>query len=201
MKTTAFIPARGQSKGLPRKNLKLLIDAPLIAYAIRAAGNAESVDEVVVSTEDSEIASIAASYGAKIHHRAPHYASDKITSETVIAEWIAPIKKQERPDVIVFLQCTAPLMLSADIEGCLKIIRETSCDACCAAGPFHGILWDRDNLPHGMRLPRQERLYKWLEAGSVYVVTLKRSRLVTADLEPIAAYGRFRLNVAWRSIR
>ncbi len=63
-KISAIIPARGGSKGIPRKNIKLLKDHPLLAYTIAACKMSKNIDRVIVSTEDEEIASIALRYGA-----------------------------------------------------------------------------------------------------------------------------------------
>ncbi len=69
MTTIAIIPARGGSKGVPRKNIRLLAGKPLIAHSIEDAQESTSVDQVYVSTDDTEIASISAEYGAKIIQR------------------------------------------------------------------------------------------------------------------------------------
>jgi CMP-N,N'-diacetyllegionaminic acid synthase len=81
-KIIAIIPARGGSKGIPRKNIKLLSGQPLIAYVIKTAMNSRYIDDVVVSTDDEEIAEIARIYGAKIIMRPQALAEDHVPLES-----------------------------------------------------------------------------------------------------------------------
>jgi CMP-N-acetylneuraminic acid synthetase len=73
----AIVPARGGSKGIPRKNIKLLAGKPLIAYTIEAALKSKYIDRVIVSTEDEEIAEIPKLYGAEATKRPIELAKDK----------------------------------------------------------------------------------------------------------------------------
>lgn len=165
---TAFIPARGGSKGLPGKNSRLLNGHPLIAYAINAAKRARTVGgDIIVSTDDELIAEHAVSYGAKVVERPPALSGDDVTSETVLEDWLQNIDAIERPEVVAFLQCTAPLMLGRDIDHCVSVVA-AGYTSCCSVAPFHGVIWSPDDMPHGMRAPRQYGPVKWIEAGSVY---------------------------------
>jgi len=83
MKMIAIIPARGGSKGIPRKNIKLLSGKPLIAYVIGAAMSSRYIDDVVVSTDDEEIAEIAKIYGANVIPRPQQLAEDHIPLDPV----------------------------------------------------------------------------------------------------------------------
>ena len=167
MKITAFIPARGGSKGLPGKNIKPLNGVPLIAYAIRAAKNCKHVDEVVVSTDSQEIFDIAVKYGARGVMREAYLATDEKTSETAIENWLH--HEKEKPDVIVFMQCTSPLVLSQDIDRCLKsvLINGASYIAAEDKGIYRPI---NEEAKPVTRKPRQQRHGVQREAGSVYVV-------------------------------
>ena len=80
----AVISARGGSRGIPRKNIRLLVGRPLIAYSIQNARDSSYIDDVVVSTEDSEIAEIAKIYGAKIVKRPSVLAEDDVALDPVI---------------------------------------------------------------------------------------------------------------------
>ncbi|EKH3304541.1 acylneuraminate cytidylyltransferase, partial [Salmonella enterica] len=84
LKKIAIIPARSGSKGLPNKNILMLLDRPLIAYTIEAAINSDVFDRVVVSTDSLEYKSIAEKYGAEVIMRPEALSSDSATSFMVI---------------------------------------------------------------------------------------------------------------------
>ena len=77
--TLAVVPARGGSKGIPRKNIRFLAGKPLIAYILESARRARYVDEVVVSTDDDEIEMVVSRLGFKVIHRPPELARDEVT--------------------------------------------------------------------------------------------------------------------------
>jgi len=172
MKITAFIPARGGSKGLPGKNIKELNGVPLLAYAIRAAKNCKHIDEVVVSTDDQAIFDVAVEYGARgVMRTMSTVSDDSATSESVIDDYLQSFLWTTHgfPDVIAFLQCTAPLILSKDIEGCLLKMITGKNTAVFAGAEDYGILYDRTHvIESATRFPRQERTPGMREAGSVY---------------------------------
>ncbi len=114
MTLLALIPARGGSKGIPRKNIRLFCGKPLLQWSIEVALAAPSVDRVVVSTEDSEIAEIALSCGAEVPFVRPaHLASDE-------APGIAPVLHalEQLPEVtdVLLLQPTSPMRELIDVE-------------------------------------------------------------------------------------
>jgi pseudaminic acid cytidylyltransferase len=97
MSKLAIIPARGGSKRIPKKNIKFFLGKPIIAYAIETAINSKLFDEVMVSTDDHDIAEIAVSYGAKVPFiRSEKNANDFATTIDVIKEVISPYEKLER---------------------------------------------------------------------------------------------------------
>lgn len=120
--TLAVIPARGGSKGLPRKNIRLLAGRPLIAWSIAAALEAEGVDRVAVSTEDAEIGAIAAEWGAEVLWRPHDLATDEATTIAVIRH----IAAEQAPEAgtIVVLQPTSPLRDPGLIDECLAVYRD-----------------------------------------------------------------------------
>lgn len=112
MRVLAIIPARGGSKGIPGKNIRLLGDAPLIAYSIAAALHSEYVDRVVVSTDSEAIAAVALEWGAEAPFlRPPEIAGDDTTDLPVFTHAVEWMKDQEgyRADLIVQLRPTSPL--------------------------------------------------------------------------------------------
>ena len=125
--TFAFVFARGGSKGISRKNLQLLDGKPLLAWSIEMGKSIPEVEQIFVSTEDSEIAEVASSFGAKIIKRPEHLAED--TSPEWLAwqhaiEWV-----QERLgtfDRFLSLPTTAPLRSTVDVQGCLDLLDEST---------------------------------------------------------------------------
>ncbi len=118
-KCLAVIPARGGSKRLKRKNIKLFNGKPLIAWSIYAAKNSSYIDEVVVSTEDIEIASIALSFGATVPYLRPIALSkDNVDSTKPVLEILNNYKEYSQ---IVLLQPTSPLRTPLDIDECIKL--------------------------------------------------------------------------------
>ena len=128
---TAFIFARGGSKGVPRKNIRYLGDLPLIAYSIRSARQSPSISHVVVSTDDEEIASVARQYGAEVPFIRPKELASDQSSE--LDAWKHAIKacqqmSQEKIDVFVSLPPTSPLRSVEDIEACIHEYLSTAAD-------------------------------------------------------------------------
>lgn len=108
----AVIPARGGSKGIPRKNIKNFAGHPLIAFSIEAAKSAQSVTRVIVSTDDEEIAAVARQYGAETPYLRPaEFAQDRSLDLPVFQHALEWLAEQEgyRPDVLVQLRPTSPV--------------------------------------------------------------------------------------------
>jgi len=122
-KTIAFIPARGGSKGIKLKNITALKGKPLIAYTIEAAIKSKLFSDIIVSTEDQNIAKVAIQYGASILNRPGEIASDNSTTDEVISHLIANTKLTDT-DVIFLLQATSPLRNYSHILECWKVFHE-----------------------------------------------------------------------------
>lgn len=122
-KFLAIITARGGSKGIPRKNIKLLKGKPLIQYTIEAALNSKYLDRVVVSTENDEIARISKNLGAEVPCLRPReLARDSTHSLPVLQHMIGYLKRAEsyEPYAVVTLQPTSPLRTSQHIDEAIK---------------------------------------------------------------------------------
>lgn len=118
----AVIPARRGSKGLALKNLRLLGGLPLIAHSIAAALAAATVDYVIVSTEDDEIAGVAESHGAVVVRRPASLATDTAQNNSVVRHVI-----ESRPGcggIVVLLQPTSPLRRPSHIDACVRPLLE-----------------------------------------------------------------------------
>lgn len=179
MKIYAVIPARGGSKGLPGKNVMLFGGKPLVAHAISAAMECGHVDRVFVSTDSPGIASHALRHGAEVITRPPEISGDEASSESALLHALGCM--EEKPDILLFLQCTAPLVTSADVSGVLTRLIEDKADSCVAVSPFHHFLWVETpsgamgvNHDGAMRKRRQDLKPQYLEAGSVYAMRTSR---------------------------
>lgn len=118
---TALIPARGGSKRLPRKNVKLLHGKPLIAWSIEVAKASKYIDRVIVSTDDEEIKRISEQYRAEVPFLRPEYLSnDHASSFDVIKHAIDFLTLSRSNELIVLLQPTSPLRLASEIDAALE---------------------------------------------------------------------------------
>lgn len=118
MNTVAIITARGGSKRIPRKNIKLFLGKPIIAYSIEAAIDSGVFDEVMVSTEDKEIAEIAKTYGAKVpFYRSGAAADDFATTADVLEEVIRRYRERGREfDCLCCIYPTAPFLTAENLK-------------------------------------------------------------------------------------
>ena len=131
MKAIAIITARGGSKRIPRKNIKEFCGKPIIAYSIAAAKESGCFDEIMVSTDDEEIAEIAREYGANVPFmRSEATANDYATTADVISEVVNEYKKLGKTfDVICCIYPTAPFIRAERLVEGMKIIESGECDA------------------------------------------------------------------------
>lgn len=180
MKAMAIIPARGGSKGIPRKNLQALAGKPLVAHTIEQAHAAQSIGRVIVSTDDAEIGAVAQRYGAEVVWRPSAISGDTASSEAALLHVLATLQRNEGTlsDRLVFLQCTSPLTLAADIDGTVQALLTENADTALAVTPFHYFLWQQTengdavgvNHDKRVRLLRQQRTPEYRETGAVYVM-------------------------------
>lgn len=123
MKIIGIIPARGDSKSIPRKNLKLLAGKPLIAWSIESAKKSD-LNRVIVTTDDEEIAAVAKQYGAEVPFLRPtELAGDNVGMEPVLKHAVESLKQNENytPDGVALLQSTCPLRQSRHINEAINI--------------------------------------------------------------------------------
>lgn len=179
-KVVALIPARGGSKGIPRKNLVPLAGKPLIAHSILAGRESEHVDEVVVSSDDDEILRVAAEWGATALRRPAHLAEDSTPTSPVIAHLLA-----ERSDLrsawILLLQPTSPLRDAHDIDAAFEAFStpdegESLISVCIPAeSPFKAFVVGEGGFLRGLVsdeapfTPRQELPTAYQPNGAIYI--------------------------------
>ena len=171
----AVIPARGGSKGIPDKNLRMIGGLSLLGRTIRTANKSAFVTEVLVSSDSVRILDEARRHGASALERPADLASDTASSEAAL---IHALERRPRTDVLVFLQCTSPFLTTAELDRTISAVVEGGADTAFTAVPFHGFVWVRQpdgdtigvNHDSSVRLRRQDRRPEYLESGAAYVM-------------------------------
>lgn len=174
-RTIAIIPARGGSKGIPGKNLRLVGGLPLIAHSIRQAIYSTKVDQVFVSTDNAEIAQVAQRSGATIINRPVEIACDTASSESALLHALNVIEQDGPVDLVVFLQCTSPIRDPGDIDEAIATLERQQADSLLSVAPSHRFLWRQATAgPEALnydplRRPRRQDLDpQYVENGSIY---------------------------------
>lgn len=171
----AVIPARGGSKGIPRKNVRLMHGKPLIYYSIQNALSCSYIDDVVVSSDDEEILSIAAMYGVKAMNRDSALAQDAVTLDPVIYDAVIRMEEEtgKHYDVVITLQATSPLLTVQTLDGAVKSFLESDYDTFISAVNKPHLSWttkDGKCVPnYEKRLNRQQLPPNYLEAGAFLI--------------------------------
>lgn len=175
--TVCIILARGGSKRIPRKNLMALNGLPLVVWSIQQALNSSSIDQVFVSTDDDEIASVSKNYGAEIIKRPIELAGDKSTSESALLHALYYIENFRKITTIVFLQPTSPVRSDNDINDAVTLYFEKEADSLFSACMVEGFIWKKtlfdltpvnyDPSTRKMNQDLSELSYE--ENGSIYV--------------------------------
>ncbi|MET0821583.1 MAG: acylneuraminate cytidylyltransferase [Aeromicrobium sp.] len=174
----AVIPARGGSKGVPRKNLRLLGGEPLVARAVRTLSGTSSIGSVLVSTDDAEIAAAATRAGARVVRRPAHLSGDEASSESAVEHALGHLASLGiAPEVTVFVQATSPFISPSDVDRAVALVRSGECDVAFSASPTDVHLWRRGadgpegvNHDAAVRLRRQDREQEHAETGAFYVM-------------------------------
>ena len=184
MEILAIIPARGGSKGIPKKNIKLLKGKPLIYYTIKAALDSKYVNRVILSTEDEKIAAVAREYNAQVLKRPLELAQDETKTAPVLLHVVEQLEKQGyKPDVVVLLQATCPLRDAKKLDEAIELfLNNPQCDSVFSAkkiGLTHA-LWrqNHDGTITGLydyrNRPRRQDFDKHFdlmcETGETYIV-------------------------------
>lgn len=179
-----IIPARGGSKGIPKKNIKKLNGKPLIAYTINAALNSKYIDDTIVSTDDDKIAEISLEYGASVpFFRPAEISTDKSkTIETIIYTLDKMKKMGKQYDVLVILQPTSPLRDTMDINHAIEHFFESGCEGMASVSSVrdHPVLIRRIRngklerlLPQNSTCRRQDFEEYYRVNGAIYIFNIK----------------------------
>jgi len=130
MKPICIIAARGGSKGVPGKNIRIVNSKPLIAHTIHKAIKSKFFSHVIVSTEDKKVASVSKKYGAEVPFIRPKkYATDTATAGDVLNHAIKKLYSLGYNfETVVNLDCTVPFLRIKDIKGTVKLLKKKKCD-------------------------------------------------------------------------
>ncbi len=121
LRVIAFIPARGGSKGIPKKNQQLLGGKPLIAWPIQTSLATPEIDRVILSTDDADLSAIARYYGAESFNRSPELSTDSTLVIDVIRDCWQRIKSEgETGAILVLLEATSPFRTPAIVSRCIQ---------------------------------------------------------------------------------
>jgi CMP-N,N'-diacetyllegionaminic acid synthase len=199
MRVLGVIPARGGSKGVPRKNIRPLCGKPLLQYTVETALAARRLTRIVLSTDDAEIADVGRRCGIEVPFMRPaHLARDDTPMLPVVRHALRAIEAEDgRFDAVCLLQPTNPLRSAESIDGCIALLEASGADAVMTVLPVpteYNPHWVYVRAPKGELLlstgetqpvPRRQELpAAFHREGSVYVT------LRDAVMEQRSLYGR-----------
>ncbi len=177
MAVWAFIPARGGSKSIPMKNIKLFCGKPLIYWTIKAAVETSCIDSVIIATDSAEIKKVVESFNfsnVTVYDRDPDNARDTSSTESVMLEYIS-CSQMNDSDTFILIQATSPMLTSNDLEGGIKIFSQY--DSVLSVVRNKRFFWSADgkslNYDYRFRPRRQDFSGTLMENGAFYINTVK----------------------------
>ena len=179
------VPARGGSKGVPRKNLRTVCGHPLIEWSIRSGQESSHSKTVVVSTDDDEIAQIATSSGALVVLRPAHLATDTSQTELTMAHALAVIAYADSYSHIVLLQPTAPIRRVGLVDQAIEKMTHDGSDSLVGVVESSPFIWkgstgnaspEYDVTQRPMRQSFAASDLSYRETGNIYITTVDAFR-------------------------
>lgn len=180
-KVIAIIPARGGSKGLPKKNIRRIQGKHLIGYTIEAALASKYIDKTIISSDDDQILAISRRYGADILKRPAILATDGASTESVVLHAILQLLDQGHEfELLALLQPTSPLRNSQDIDTAIKLLLAKRADALISVyesdfNHYKAMVLNKKGLLEGLVSrekifkPRQGKLNLFIPNGAIYL--------------------------------
>lgn len=199
-----IIPARGGSKGIPRKNIRPICGKPMIVYTIEAANRSKRLSRVVVSTDDDCIAQVSQQAGAQVIRRPAEYAKDTAPIEFALRHAVQEVEKQGRKvDIVVWMQANLPLRKDGVIDESVRIMIEEGADSVVTVVQFRKPIQWSFRMEGNRLIPfeginqyivrRQDCVPAYYQDGAV--ITMRRDNLMGPDAPKgqwPAYYGRDR---------
>lgn len=194
MQILAVIPARGGSKGIPKKNIRLMYGKPLISYSINNAKNSHYITDVFVTTDSDEIAEVAEEYGAEVIKRDESLSSDLVTLDPVIyhAKNCAEKIKNKKYDVVVTLQPTSPLLKVATLDNAIEYFIKGNFDTVISVINKPHLSWGKKEnkiVPlYEERKNRQELPPQYFETGAFLIAKSDAVKINTRIGENVSVF-------------
>lgn len=183
MNVLAIIPARGGSKGVPDKNIRIVAGKPLIAYAIECAQESRLINRIVVSTDSPIIAQTASDYGAEVLMRPSELAQDETPMPPVLLHVLQTLQENgENYDLIVLLQVTSPIRTGQDIDHVVEMFASTpDLEAVISVVPMDDVhparmytldegQWMNPYIESGEEARRQDLPVVYYRNGCIYAI-------------------------------
>lgn len=178
-KTLIVIPARGNSKAIPRKNLRFLAGKPLIAYSIQNALQCSFASDVVVTTDDDEIKYVSMKYGAQVIDRPTELGYDDVTLDPVVYDALKQVEKGKNTcyDIVITLQPTSPLLTTNTLEDAFKCFIAKDVDALISAINRPSLAWTETSegyMPLYKKRVNRQYLPKYFVETGAFVISKRK---------------------------
>jgi len=189
-KIICIIPARGGSKSIPQKNIKIICGKPLFVWSILAAKSSKYIDRVIVSTDDKKISDISKKWGVEVLDRPKKYATDKATTIQVLQH---AIKEVPNYDIIVLLQPTSPLRTGKLIDEAISRFLLKKADTLATGYICKEYEWGKTN-----NIPRQKLKGWFYDDGNIYIHKpnyLKKGKWTGKKLEKMIIDSKYNFEI------
>ena len=160
MKIVGIIPARGESKGIPNKNIKMLKGKPVIAWTIEHALGSKYLDRIIVSTDSKKIANISKKYGAEVVMRPKELAGDDSPIELTLRHVVSTLKEKEdyKVDIVVLMQANVPVRKEGTIDEVVEKLISSKADSVMT-------VYEVNQRPEWMKRLKGERLIPYMRCN------------------------------------
>ena len=193
MKIVCLIPARGGSRGIPKKNIRKLGSKPLIAHTIESCKKSGIFNRIIVSTDDKEIARIANTFGAEIPFMRPKkLAGAKSPMDDVVMHLILELKKNQYEfDILVLRDCTVPFIQIKDIKKSINILKKNKSDLVCGVYRQHlNPYFNMVEIDKYGNLRLSKKISKKIKTRQEAPIVYQLNGLLTINVKSFLKYGK-----------